>query len=259
MNNIDIAVGLILILSTLVGFVRGGLSSLLSTIGWIGAIIGNHYIFNHIEPFLQLRLQSKILSFLIGYVGGLFLLLFVFSIVNFLILSLLNQFRGGTIDKVIGFIFGLTRGIIILGFVFLAFETSMKALSGKENSINDYPDILLDAKTLPIMKKLELKLLNYIPDNFKDSLSFKMSEDNITDMTLLNLVMKLSSGMSKNEINKINKSIDNNSQYMSQRDILITKIRSLWKYHNKNGSGKVENLSQDEIEKIKLLVDVREK
>lgn len=257
MNSIDIAVSSILILSTLVGFVRGGLSSLLSTIGWIGAILGNHYLFNSIEPFLEARLQSKILTFLLGYIGGLFLLLFAFSIVNFLILSLLNQFRGGTIDKTIGIVFGIIRGCLIISFVFLCFETGMKSLSGKENSINDYPEILLDAKTLPLMKRLELKLLNYIPDNFKDSLSFKMQEENITDMTLLNLVMKLSSGIPKNEINKINKLIDNNSQYMSQRDLLIAKIRSLWNYHGKNS--KVENLSQDEIDKIKLLLDVREK
>lgn len=257
MNGIDIAVFSILILSTLVGFVRGGLSSLLSTVGWIGAIVGNHYLFNSIEPFLEARFHSKILTFLLGYIGGLFILLFAFSIVNFLILSLLNQFRGGMIDKTIGVIFGIIRGCLIISFVFLCFETGMKSLSGKENSINDYPEVLLDAKTLPLMKRLETKLLDHIPDNFKDSLSFKMQEDNITDMTLLNLVMKLSSGIPKNEINKINKAIEQNSQYMSQRDILIAKIRSLWNYHNKDGNAKLDNLSKDEIDKIKLLLDVR--
>jgi membrane protein required for colicin V production len=257
MNNIDIAIAIIIILSTLVGFVKGGLSSLLSTIGWIGSIVGNHYLFHNIEPFLQGRFESKILTFLIGYIGGLFLLLFVFSIVNFILLSLLNQFRNGLIDKTIGLLFGFTRGIIVVGFVFLCFETSMRALSGKESSVKDYPEILLEAKTLPVIKRLETVLLKYIPDNFKNTISFKIEEDNVTEMTLLNIVRKLSLSVPKDIIKRINKSIEQNSQYMSQRDILISKIRALLDYHKKHNNGKVENISQEEMEKIQTIVNVR--
>jgi membrane protein required for colicin V production len=252
MNSVDIAVFTTLFLSVLVGFVRGGLSSILSTSGWIIAIIGNHYLFNSIESFLEVRLQSKLLTFVVGYVGGLFMLLFLVSIVNFLILSMLSNFRGGMIDKTIGVIFGGLRGILIVAVLFLCFETSMKSLSGEDGKINDYPEVLLDASTLPLMKKFEMQLLEYIPDNFKGSLSFKgIGEEKVSDITILNLLRKLSEGIPKDALNAINDSVEKNSQYMSERQILITKVKSLWEYRQNH---KMSNLSKEDMKQIKSII-----
>lgn len=252
MNGVDIAVFTILFLSILVGFVRGGLSSILSTSGWIIAIIGNHYLFNNIEPFLTARFDSKILTFVVGYVGGLFILLFLVSIVNFLILSMLSQFKGGMIDKVIGIIFGSLRGILIVAILFLCFETSMKSLSGENRKINDYPNVLLNASTLPLIKKVELQLLEYIPDNFKWSLSFKdIDEEKVSDITILNLMRKLSEGISKDDLNKISDSVEKNSQYMSERQIMIAKVKALLQYRK---SHKMQDLSKEDMKKIESII-----
>lgn len=252
MNSVDIAVYAILILSTLVGFVRGGLSSILSTAGWIIAIIGNHYLFNNIEPFLESRFQSKILTFLVGYIGGLFILLFLISVVNFLILSMLNQFRGGVIDKTIGIIFGGLRGALIVVVVFLCFETSMKAISGEDGSIKDYPAVLLDARTLPLMKKFEVQLMEYIPDNFKESLSFKsFTDEKVSDIAILNLVRKLSDGIPKDQLNKINESAEENSQYISQRQVMISKLKALLEYREKHN---MKDLPKEDLKKIKSIL-----
>ncbi len=252
MNSVDIAVFTTLFLSVLVGFVRGGLSSILSTSGWIIAIIGNHYLFNSIESFLEVRLQSKLLTFVVGYVGGLFILLFLVSIVNFLILSMLSHFRGGMIDKTIGVIFGGLRGILIVAVLFLCFETSMKSLSGEDGKITDYPAVLLNASTLPLMKKFEMQLLEYIPDNFKGNLSFKsIGEDKVSDITILNLVRKLSEGIPKDALNTINDSVEKNSQYMSERQILINKVNFLLEYRQNH---KMSNLSKEDMKQIKSII-----
>jgi membrane protein required for colicin V production len=192
MNNIDIAVVAVITLSTLVGFARGGLSSILSTIGWIVALIINHYLFNSIEAFLEARFDSKILTFIVGYIGGLFIILCLISIVNFLILSMLTQFRGSFIDKILGIIFGGIRGLLIIAMVFLCFEIGMNALSGENSSVKDYPKTLLDATTLPLMKRLEVELMEYVPEHFKDRLSsFKTtSEDKLSDILILNIIRR---------------------------------------------------------------------
>lgn len=259
MNNLDIALIVIIALSTLVGFARGGLSSILSTIGWIIALIGNHYLFNNIEPFLEERFDSKILTFIVGYVGGLFIILFLVSIINFLILSMLAQFRGGMIDKTIGIIFGAIRGVLIVTIVFLCFESGMRALSGEDGSVKDYPQILLDGATLPIMKKVEIQLIASLPDSFKENIFLQsITQDKVSDIKILNIVRKLSEGIPKDTVDKINSSIEQNSNYKTQRQILIAKVEALIEFREKNG---MKSLSDEDLKTIESIIklDVRKK
>ncbi len=257
MNNIDIIVLIILIFSTFVGFVRGGLASILSTIGWLVTIIGTHYLFGSIEPFLEAKFNSKILTFIVGYVGSITALLFLTSIVNFVIFSVFNQFKGGTIDKILGIIFGAARGILIIAVVFLCFESGMKALSGEANSIKEYPDIVLDATTLPFIKKAELILIAYVPDNFKESIHFNKlisNDEKISDMVLLNLVRKLSEKIPPKDLAAINKAVEVNAQYMSSKQVLISKINAMWKYYQKNKTQKT-SLSREDLKQISIIIN----
>jgi membrane protein required for colicin V production len=252
MNGIDIAVIVICILSTLVGFVRGFIASVFSTVGWIVAIVGNHYLFDYIEPFLDSRFQSKILTFLVGYVGGLVILLFSFSIINFLLLAAISTFRTGLIDRFLGSCFGFIRGGLVVVVVFLCFDTGIAALSGEQVKSSALPDILVEAKTLPWMKRGELLLIEQLPDAFKIRLNFSnKSDERIPDMTLLNIVRKLSSHVSQDELDKINDEVEKNDKYVSKRRVLVAKVKDLWKFYNKKSG---EKLSADEMEVIKSIV-----
>ncbi len=252
MNSIDIAVITICILSTLVGFVRGFIASVFSTAGWILAIVGNHYLFDYIEPFLDARFQSKILTFLVGYVGGLVILLFSFSIINFLLLAAISAFRTGLIDRFFGSCFGFMRGILVVVVVFLCFDTGIAALSGEQVKSNALPDVLIEAKTLPWMKKGEILLIDQLPDTFKIRLNISnKSDERISDMTLLNIVRKLSTYVSRDELEKINDEVEKNDKYISKRQVLIAKVKELWKFYNKKSG---EKISVDEMEAIKSIV-----
>jgi membrane protein required for colicin V production len=254
MNGIDIAVIVICFLSILVGFIRGFIASLFSTTGWILAIVGNHYLFNSIGPFLDARFQSKILTFLIGYIGGLVILLFGFSIFNFIVLSMINKFRTGLIDRFLGGIFGFVRGSLIVIILFVCFETVTISISGDKTKINLLPEILLDAKSLPLIKQGEIILLQNLPDTFKMKLQFNEIGD-VSEMTLLNLVRKLSIGVPDSKLNKIDNDIEQNAQYISKRQLLIAKISELWKYSIKHHRKTTEKLSTDEMKIIQSIVD----
>lgn len=252
MNSIDIAVIVICILSTLVGFVRGFIASVFSTAGWIVAIVTNHYLFDYIEPFLEEKFQSKILTFLVGYVGGLIILLFSFSIINFLLLSATKIFRTGLIDRFLGSCFGFFRGVLLVVIAFLCFDTGMSALSGEQIKSSALPDVLIEAKTLPWMKKGELFLLDQLPDTFKIKLTMQnKSDDKISDITLLNIVRKLTTHISQDDLNRINDEIERNEKYVSKRQVLIAKIKELWKFHDKKAG---EKLSAEEIKAIQSII-----
>lgn len=253
MNQIDIAIIAVFCLSVLIGFVRGGLASILSTTGWILAIILNHYLFHNIEPFLQNKFSSKLLTFVIGYVGGIFLLLFLFSILNFIILSAVGQFKGGMIDRTIGVVFGGVRGGLLVIIVFLCFEIVMKTLSGSDSTHQVYPEVVLDAQTLPLLKRGELMLVEYMPQAFQEHLVVEQKPDFMNEMTLLNLVRKLSNNVSEGDLQEIHDTIDESSQYVAKRQVLIAKIKALWNIYKKQKHHK-DKLSFDEIQKIQMIV-----
>jgi bacterioferritin (cytochrome b1) len=106
--------------------------------------------------------------------------------------------------------------------------------------------------TLPWMKKGEILLIDQLPDTFKIRLNISnKSDERISDMTLLNIVRKLSTYVSRDELEKINDEVEKNDKYISKRQVLIAKVKELWKFYNKKSG---EKISVDEMEAIKSIV-----
>lgn len=250
MNNIDIAVLTVFFLSVLIGFVKGGLSSILSTTGWILAIIGNHYVFTNIEPFLERKFESKILTFSVGYIGGFFLLLFIISIINFIILTATESFRNGYIDKILGIVFGGIRGILIIVTVFMCFEIGFRSLIGDNMHSNAFPEVLLQSKFLPLMKRGQIILSNYTPNELN---AYIIPLNNHDDAMLLSLIRKLSDNLTSTELSKIN--TQNDSKYIPKKQALYRRISILWKYYENQKTHRKE-LSPEEINQIKSILQL---
>lgn len=249
MNGIDIAVVAVCLISSLIGILWGLLASLFSTAGWFLAIVGNHYLFDTIEAFLDERFQSKIITFLIGYVGGLVLLLFIFSVINFVFLSTVKRFRAGFIDRSLGGVFGFVRGLLLVTVIFSCFDLGISAISGEKIRQNSLPEVLLNARSLPLMKKGELILVEYLPDDLKK----KIADDQVqipTSISVVALVNKLSSKVPKSKLEEINNLIKRKN--LSEEQILPTKIKELWRYYDDH---KGEKLSEDEKKTIKSIIN----
>jgi membrane protein required for colicin V production len=268
MNNLDVIILIILILSTLIGFVRGFITSFLSIVGWVAAVILNHYTFPHIEPFLATKFKTKVFIFITGYVGGLLILLLLFSILNFIITTIIGKIKGHYFDKVFGSIFGFIRGVFLPVAIFLCFEIGFTSLRGEEVKNENMPSFLLNAKSLPFLKEGEGILLDILPDTFTMKLYSYMhmiKSDNverknlgIDDITILNIIRKLSTYAPLAVLDKIDTAASQDSKYMSKRQLRVEKIRKLWQnyedvQHQNNMF--VERLSQNDIDLIKQILN----
>ena len=114
LNWIDIALGGALIISALVGLMRGFLKEILSLIAW-GAALYAAWLFaqpvaeNYVIKFLSDSYIAYIAAF-----GGIFIgVLFLIGVVNLLISQVLKATGLGFLDRLLGLILGTVRGVLI--------------------------------------------------------------------------------------------------------------------------------------------------
>ena len=119
LNALDISVGVLLLISAVFAYLRGLVQEVLSIAGWVGAGAATVYGFPYAQPFAR---QVTTVNILADFAAGI-----IIFVVTLVVLSLLT--RGiskkvkdsalGVVDRSLGFLFGLTRGalIVVVGYV----------------------------------------------------------------------------------------------------------------------------------------------
>lgn len=148
-------------LSGLLALFRGFIREVLSLMTWlIAAFVTIHYYDNvkaALSPFITHKLALTGLS----TVGLFVLLLVVLSILNAFIMRFLQA--GGDIsilDSILGMCFGVVRGLFILSLAYVMFAVVMP----KE----DFPDMVKDARTLPLVEYSAGVLQSLAPGYMKE-------------------------------------------------------------------------------------------
>jgi membrane protein required for colicin V production len=241
MNNFDLTLLFIVFLSSLLGFFRGFFASLFSSFGWIIAIYGNHKIFFKIEPFLIEKLGSKFLTFTLGYLGGLLLLLFFFAIVNFLAKTFVSQLKLGFFDKILGGFFGLIRGVAMIIFSFLLLDQTLVNLIGDSLKSDQIPDFIKDSASLPLMREGELFLVKYLPKEEKKY------QDQVQ---ILQIISKLTSHLPPEKIKTINQKLED--RLLTKQEKIIVKLQKLWELYKEERDKNF--LTKEEIDLIKRII-----
>lgn len=121
-NWVDVVLGGAVIISALVGIARGLIKEVLSLLTWLVAIwVAWKFSDMVAEKYVRGFIDDPTISYLAAF-GGLFLVtLFALGLFNMLVSSFLASSGLGGIDRMLGMIFGLLRGLIIAAIlVFIA-------------------------------------------------------------------------------------------------------------------------------------------
>lgn len=141
-NGFDIAVIIFVLISAVLALFRGFLREFLSVIGWVGAVFVMLYGAPILMPLIQPYITNDTVNMIVCYV-----FVFLFSLIVFLIFShfLAKLVHGGTslgpIDRTIGFIFGIVRGVIVVALIYLVLVWVWPE--------DKHPIWIKDAKTIP--------------------------------------------------------------------------------------------------------------
>jgi membrane protein required for colicin V production len=118
---LDIVLIVVMLISGLLAMVRGFMREVLSIIAWVLAAGATLYAYAKLLPFAKQYFNNDIVA-AVAVVGGVFLVtLLVVSIVTVRISDMVLDSRVGALDRTLGFLFGLGRGLVIVVVAFLFF------------------------------------------------------------------------------------------------------------------------------------------
>ncbi|TAL02536.1 MAG: CvpA family protein [Rhodospirillaceae bacterium] len=158
-NGLDLTVGLILLISALLAFMRGFVQETLSIGAWIGATFGALYGVRYAHPFARKIIPLDWAADAAATVVLFLAILFVLSIVTNMVARTVKGSALNPLDRSLGFLFGLVRGAVILSVALIIANWLMKT--------DERPEWMHSAKTLPLLEDGADILKSLIPHSFQ--------------------------------------------------------------------------------------------
>ncbi len=119
---LDIILIVVMLISGLLAMVRGFMREVLSIVAWVLAAGATLYAYAKLLPLAKQYFNNDIVA-AVAVVGGVFLLtLLIVSIVTVRISDMVLDSRVGALDRTLGFLFGLARGLVIVVVAFMFFS-----------------------------------------------------------------------------------------------------------------------------------------
>jgi membrane protein required for colicin V production len=154
---LDVALIVVMLVSGLLAMVRGFMREILSIIAWILAAVATLYAYSKLLPLAKQYFNNDIVAAVV-VIGGVFLLtLLVVSIVTVRISDMVLDSRIGALDRTLGFLFGLARGLIIVVVAFWFFSQLVPDKS--------QPEWVKGAKSRVVLAGTSQWLLSMLPED----------------------------------------------------------------------------------------------
>ncbi|MET3589452.1 membrane protein required for colicin V production [Bartonella silvatica] len=156
-TTLDGIVIAVILLSSFLAMIRGFSREVLSLISWAIAAVATLFLFKPVLPFFEHYLSNKMIALITTLVTIFVIILIITSIITMKISDFIIDSRIGIIDRMVGFIFGALRGllIVVIGILLL------NALIKPEHQAY----WLKNAVTRPFLDSLGQKVWEILPKN----------------------------------------------------------------------------------------------
>lgn len=179
MNIFDIFVVLVLLASGVFAFRRGLVSEILSLGTWVLASVFAWSFFDVTRPLLHEQIQNDMLADAATGLG-----LFCLAIIILIPLGdyLLSYVKGPTlssIDRSLGFVFGIVRGFLIMCLLFLVVTyiwPEPKENENEETKKTEQPKWLAQAKTKPALHYGMEMIKSLVPEDAEKTLTESLNK-----------------------------------------------------------------------------------
>ena len=156
---LDIVLIVVMLISGLLAMVRGFMREVLSITAWVLAAAVTLYAYAKLLPTPQQYFNNDIVA-TVAVVGGVFLgTLLVVSVFTIRISDMVLDSRVGALDRTLGFLFGLARGLIIVVVAFPFFDWLVPDRS--------QPEWVTDAKSRVVLASTGRWLMSMLPETRK--------------------------------------------------------------------------------------------
>lgn len=154
---LDIVLLAVMLISALLAMIRGFMREVLSIASWIAAAGVTLYFYPKLLPTAQSHISNDIIAKGV-VIAGLFIgTLIIVSVITIKISDTVLDSRIGALDRTLGFLFGLGRGLIIVVVAYLFFDWLVPDRSK--------PDWVMNAKSKVVLTGTGNWLKGLLPDD----------------------------------------------------------------------------------------------
>jgi membrane protein required for colicin V production len=165
---LDIIVLGVMLLSGLLAMIRGFMREILSIAAWGAAAFTTLFAFNKLLPVAKTYFNNDTVA-TAAVIGGVFIgTLIVVSIITVRISDMVLDSRIGALDRTLGFLFGLARGLLI---IVVAFEFFVWLVPDKQQ-----PDWVRTAKSRVVLQGTGDWLMALLPDDPENTILKKFKK-----------------------------------------------------------------------------------
>jgi membrane protein required for colicin V production len=141
---VDLIVLGILGISGTIAWYRGFMKEVLTVSAWLIAALAAVFFWPATKPFARSLVEPKLLADILALAGVFFMLLIPTSFVSFRLSEMVRESRAGPLDRSLGFVFGVARGLLVAGLGYLIYASLAPAKT--------HPDWVREARLLPVVK-----------------------------------------------------------------------------------------------------------
>jgi membrane protein required for colicin V production len=156
-NGLDLAVGIVLLISALLAFMRGFVHEVLSIAAWVGAVLAGIHGLPYARPIARGIIPIEWAADAVAGVVIFLVVLLALSILTNAVARSIQKSALNNLDRSLGFAFGLVRALVFLGIGLIITDWLTNA---------ERPKWMARAKTLPIIELAADGVKTILPATF---------------------------------------------------------------------------------------------
>ena len=172
---LDLILLAVMLISGLLALVRGFMREILSIAAWGAAALVTLYAFGKVLPTAKTYIQNETIAQVVVVAGVFIGTLIVVSIITVRISDMILDSRIGALDRTLGFLFGLARGLLSL---VVAYQFFIWLVPDKQR-----PDWVTAAKSRTVLDGTGQWLMSLLPDDPENTILKRFKKKTDEDQT----------------------------------------------------------------------------
>ena len=156
-TTIDLIVIAVVLISALVALWRGLVRETFSIFEWVASAYAAIRLTPIFQPMLAGIVEPSWVALIAGFVGTFLIVLVPLSMLTHRFAEFVKRSEIGAIDRALGFVFGIGRGLVIVGLAYIAYA-SVVPLESQSATVTE-------AKLFPLIQNSSEVLLSLVPES----------------------------------------------------------------------------------------------
>jgi membrane protein required for colicin V production len=154
---LDVILLAVMLISAILAMIRGLMREILSIAAWVIAAVVTLYSYTKLVPLAKGYVNNDIVATGAVVAGTFLLTLLIVSVITVRFSDMVLDSRIGALDRTLGFLFGLGRGLVIVVVAFLFFDWLVQA--------KQQPGWVTNAKSRVVLQSTGDWLKSMLPDD----------------------------------------------------------------------------------------------